>query len=106
MTNTQWVLSVDVNFRLKKAMAGMEGIPAKTNGHAGSSVVCMQAELRNQLSSFATYHEDLPTPEVVLSLVHSCQLMSQEEWMGFPANVQEFPLDDEVVWPVSRPIKI
>jgi hypothetical protein len=68
-------------------------------------LLLLQAEARRQLASLATYHDDVPGPELLLSLANSAELPSGSEWLGmYSSRAPAIPLDDDVAWPVARPV--
>mmetsp|Transcript_3901 Transcript_3901/g.8374 ORF Transcript_3901/g.8374 Transcript_3901/m.8374 type:complete len:240 (+) Transcript_3901:151-870(+) len=63
------------------------------------------AELRRRLSSFDSYFEDVPAPELLLSLTPAEDAPSLEEFLDIfdaPINVD---LDSESVWPMPMGLK-
>ncbi|KAF6259375.1 hypothetical protein COO60DRAFT_1700884 [Scenedesmus sp. NREL 46B-D3] len=64
-----------------------------------------QAEAIHQLASLAAHHDDLPGPELLLSLASSAELPSGSEWLGmYGGRAPAMPLDDDVAWPVAQPV--
>jgi hypothetical protein len=68
-------------------------------------LLLLQAEARHQLASLASYHDDLPGPELLLSLANSAELPSGSDWLGmYGGRAPAMPLDDDVAWPVAQPV--
>lgn len=68
----------------------------------------MQCDIGKRLSSLASYHEDLPTTELLLAHAASMEVLSAQDWLDMQtvANTQLLLLDDEVVWPMRWGIQV
>eukprot|EP00877_Chromochloris_zofingiensis_P002478 jgi/Chrzof1/12230/Cz06g26110.t1 len=64
-----------------------------------------EADCHRQLQSLATYHEDLPLPENVLSLVPAEDCPTLRDYLDLYTGAPSVVLDDQIVWPVPRGIK-
>ncbi|WIA37507.1 hypothetical protein OEZ86_014419 [Tetradesmus obliquus] len=72
---------------------------------ASSLSVLPEAEALHQLGSLESYHDDLPGCEVLLSLASSAELPSASDWLGmYGSTAPALLLDDDVAWPVARPV--
>jgi hypothetical protein len=64
-----------------------------------------QAEQRKQLSALASFHDDLPAPESLLSLVSAEDAPTLPEFLDIFDAPVNLDLDSERVWPMPPALK-
>jgi len=62
-----------------------------------------ESELRKRLNAMDAFYEDMPAPEVVLSLVPADDAPSLDEYLELFDEPVNIDLDSERVWPMQPP---